>query len=249
MGIDQKLGESLPKDAEFTDETGKQVRFGEMFNGRPILLLPIFYQCKGTCDVQLHALLKALVKMKITYPVGAKFDVVMLGIHPRETWDLAKAKKAEILSVYDLAESTGSWHFLTGTEENILKVTDALGFRYVFDPKLNQVNHPAGSMVLTPDGRVSGYFYGAEFFTKPLEQKLDLAAQNKIGTVEKDIILLGCIRMDPVTGQRTLMIENFLKLAGISTVLILVAWITTMSLKYRVTKVSDPNANPTVTNS
>lgn len=231
MGIDQKLGAQIPLDAQFTDETGKKVTFGQELSSRPTFLLPIFFSCKGVCDLEMHSLLKTLVKMKQTYPVGGKFDVIMLSIHPKETPDLAAAKKAEMMEIYDLKSADPSWHMLTGTEDNIRKVTDSIGFRFDYNKVLDQINHPAGSMAVTPDGRVSSYIYGAEFYTKVLQDKLNLASQNKIGAVEKEIVLLGCIRMDPVTGQRTLMIEAFLRILCILTLTILAGWITFMNVQ------------------
>lgn len=231
MGIDQKLGAQLPLDAEFRDETGKKVRLGDELSSRPTFFLPIFFTCKGVCDLEMHSLLSTLVKMKKTYPVGQKFDVIMFSIHPKETPDLAMAKKAEMMEIYDLKSAEPSWHMLTGSEDNIRKVTDTIGFRFDYNKVLDQINHPAGSMTITPDGRVSSYIYGAEFYTKVLQDKLNLAAENKIGKVETEIVLLGCIRMNPATGQRTLIIEGFLRILCILTLIIVAGWITIMNLQ------------------
>lgn len=232
MGIDQKLGAQLPLDLQFTDDTGKTVTLRDILpTNRPTFFLPVFFTCKGVCDLEMHSLLSTLVKMKKTYPVGGKFDVVMFGIHPKETYDLAAAKKAEMMEIYANKPSESSWHMLVGSEENIRKVTDTLGFRFDYNKELNQINHPTGSMVITPDGRVSSYIYGAEFYTKVLQDKLNLAAENKIGKVETEVVLLGCIRMNPATGQRTLIIEGFLRILCILTLIILVAWISVMNIQ------------------
>ena len=231
MGIDQKLGVQLPLDTEFRDESGKTIHLRDVLSNRPAYLLPIFYTCKGVCDLEMHEFLGTLVKMKKTYPVGGKFDVIMLSIHPTETPDLAAAKKAEMMDIYDLKGSEASWHFLTGTEENIRKVTDTIGFRFDYNRELNQINHPAGSMTITPDGRVSSYIYGAAYYTKVLEDKLDLAAQNKIGKTETQVVLLGCIRMNPATGQRTLIIEGVLRILCIVFLIGVAGWITSMNIQ------------------
>jgi len=236
LGIDQKvgLGQQLPMDAQFADESGKKISFGQVFAGRPVLFLPIFYTCRSFCDVQLHELLETLVKMKASYPVGQKFDVVLFSIHPKETPDLARAKKVELLQVYDLKSSVHSWHCLTGDWANIHKITDTLGYRYDYNPDTDILNHPAGSMVLTPDGHVSSYIYGVEFNTKLLQEKLNLAALDKIGQPERDIVLFGCVRVNPATGRRTLMVERVLIAAGILTVIVMACWIGYMSAKYKV---------------
>ncbi|MBI3721167.1 MAG: SCO family protein [Fimbriimonas ginsengisoli] len=235
MGIDQKLGAQVPMDTQFTDETGKTVRFGDLFAGRPVLLVPMFYQCHGICEVTVEALLKTTAKLKKTSAVGEKFDVILLSIHPKETPEQAMAKKREILEVYERPQSAPSWHCLTGSLESIHQVTDAVGFRYDYKPETDQINHPAGAIILTPRGMVSSYIFGVDYPTIVLEDGFALASREAVGK-KAEPILLGCIMLDPLTGKRTLVIENVLKLAGMLTVLILGLAILKMSLAHRTPK-------------
>jgi protein SCO1/2 len=125
-----------------------------------------------------------------------------------------------------------SWHYVTSNPESIAKVTEALGFRYTYNEATGLINHPAGIMVLTPEGKVSSYIYGQDYPTRVLEDDIKVAAQNKIGR-EAEVVLLGCVRVDSVTGQRTLVIEGVLRLFCIATVISIVASILVMNKKYK----------------
>lgn len=230
IGIDQKLGDQVPLDTPVMDEHGKQIKLGDVLNGRPVVFMPIFYTCKGVCGVELSNMLKSAIKMKKTFAIGDKYDLVVLSINPKETPDLALAKERELQDMYSRPESGPGWHLLTGTSEaNIRKVTDSLGFRYEYKPETDQINHPSGIMILTPQGKISSYIYGADYPTKVLQDSLVLANEGKVGA-KAEVILLGCIMVDPVTGKRTLMVERVLKFAGILTVLILGISILKMSI-------------------
>ncbi len=230
IGIDQKLGDQVPLDVPVIDEHGNHIKLGDVLHGKPVVFMPIFYSCKGVCGVELSNMLKSAIKMKKTFPIGDKYDLVVLSINPKETPDLALAKEKDMQDMYGMPESAGGWHLLTGDgEANIRRVTDALGFRYEYKPETDQINHPSGIMVLTPQGKISSYIYGADYPTKVLQDSLVLANEGKVGA-KAEVILLGCIMVDPVTGKRTVVVEQVLKIAGIMTVLILGLSILKMSL-------------------
>lgn len=232
MSIEQKLGDQVPMDTPVRDESGKTIRFGDVFHGRPVFFMPIFYTCRGVCDLEVHDFLKGAVKMKSTYPIGQKFDLVVLSINPKETPEIALAKEKQMQEVYDLPASAAGWHFLTADYDNIRKITDAVGFHYEYRERDDVINHPAGVMILTPEGRVSSYLYGSEYPTRIVEDGIALAANNKIGR-PAEVILLGCVMVDPVTGKRTLIVKNVIKVAGIATVLALAGAVLKMSLAER----------------
>jgi protein SCO1 len=156
----------------------------------------------------------------------------MVSIHPKETAELARAKERKLVEVYERPGSENGWHLLTGSEESIQRLTQSVGFRYTYDPQKDLVNHPAGLMILTPDGKVSRYFYGADFPTAPLREALLEAAQEKIGP-KAEVVLFGCVMIDPITGKRTLVVKNVLILGGVLTVLGMGTWIGLMSIKSR----------------
>jgi protein SCO1/2 len=234
IGIDQKLGATPPKDVALKDEDGRSIRFGDLLEGRPVILVPIFYRCVTGCAVISENLMKTLTKAtrNEAFVIGRDADVVFLSIHPKETPDLAKLKKNLYLSAYDPTgklESEKSWTFVTGEEASVRRITDAVGFRYTYNESQDRINHPAGVIILTPEGVVSSYILGTQFPTRILENDVALAAKNEIG-VEAESFLFGCIMLDPATGQRRVVIENVVRLAGVFTLLVLIGSIVRMSL-------------------
>ena len=234
IGIDQRLGVEVPKDVSFLNQEGKRVRFGELYAGRPIMLVPIFFACNTGCVAITEGLMKTLTKAtrNETVLVGRDLDVVMLSIHPKETPALARAKGAEFLAKYNHPATNGAWHFLTGKEADIRRITDAVGFRYVYDEAKDRINHPGGIIFLTPEGKVSSYILGTQFPTKLVEADLKIAARNEIGQ-ESESFLFGCVMLDPVTGKRSIVYQNVVRLAGVVTLIVLLLSIVNMARKYR----------------
>ncbi len=243
MKIEQKLGAQVPAEATFRDEMGKQIRFASLVGKRPIVLLPIFFQCRGVCGKEMDNLLKTVAKMEApgkdpdgkelpAWRVGRDFDVVLLSINPRETPELAMNKKVSLLKVMKGDTNQEGYHFLTGNMEEIRKVTNAVGFGFDYDEKDGRINHPSGLMILTASGKVSQYVLGADYPRPLMLQSLALANQDKIGR-EAETVLLGCVMIDPVTGERSLVIKNVVSLVAGLFAIGLFAWIGTMVVKGR----------------
>lgn len=255
MSITQKLGDTVPKDVEFKDESGKTVKFGDLLGKRPVVLIPIFYACRSGCELITDSVLQTLAKANKSdneMVVGRDLDVVLLSIHPKETPDLAKAKKNLILTSVEPPHATEQWktaanegwHLLTGDLESIHKVTDAIGFKYKYDPVKDLINHPTCTVVLTPQGRISSYTIGTDFPTSVVKSELEVAARNEIGEKADQSMMFGCIMLDPVTHRYTLVIENVIRLACVLTLLILGGSITWMSLSSkRDERARNANAN------
>ena len=219
--LDQRMGNQVPLDVDFADENGKAVKLGDCFRSRPVVLLPIFYRCKGVCGLELENLLYAIPKMK--RKVGRDFDVVAISIDPQEGPVLAQGKKASVLASSPSMKGTDNgWHFLTGSLANIQKVTDSLGFFYHFDAATDTVDHPSGVMILTPFGIVSKYILTASFEPATVDKELDAANANTVGVKTNDTFF-GCVHTDPVTGRKSIVIVRFLSIAGAVTVLGLAA--------------------------
>jgi protein SCO1/2 len=241
MGITQKLGETLPKDVEFKDETGKTVRFGDLFSTRPVVLIPMFYACRTGCELITDSVLQTLAKANKTNDemiVGRDLDVIILGIHPKETPELALAKKNLILKSVEpprvtpewKTDAQKGWHLLTGDLESIHKITDAIGFKYSYDPIKDLINHPTCTVILTPQGRISSYTIGTDFPTSVIKSDLEIAARNEVGEKADQTMMFGCIMLDPATHKYTVVVENVLRLAGVLTVIILAFCIIRMSI-------------------
>ena len=228
--IIQRIGNQIPLSTEFKDQDDKAVTVGSLIHHRPVLLLAIFYRCTGVCGVELANLVDTLGKMK-TKKVGRDFDVVVVGIDPVETPDLAKAKLNETLATSPGLKGTDSgWHFLTGSLKNIHAVTNPIGFYYTYDEAQDIVNHPAGLMFVTPSGVVSSYILGARYTPQGLTDDIEIAAKGQLGIKSADIFF-GCIHIDPLTGKRSIVIQNVISVAVVITVLVLLVSVLTLSGK------------------
>jgi len=159
--------------------------------------------------------------------IGDQFDVITLSFDSRDTPALAAAKKSDFVSKYSRPGAEKGWHFLTGDETAIQRLTEAVGFRYNYESKNDRFGHATGIMLLTPDGKIARYFYGIEFSPRDLRLGLIEASAKKIAS-PIDQLLLFCYHYDPVTGKYSLLVTNIVRLAGIATVLALVAFIAVM---------------------
>lgn len=235
-GIDQKLGDQLPMDLEFQDETGKTVKLGDLFQGRPVVFHPVWYGCTGTCQLSSEGLIKSLAAMKYDFP-GESFDIVTFTIKPTETVKMAAERKKLVFSIYKRPEAEKGWHFLTGSMNSITKLTTALGFRYTYNPELDQINHPSGIMVATEDGKISKYLYGTEYNAKFMLRTLEAAGDKQIQTPAEPI-LLGCFQFDPASGKYRLVLWRAVQVGGVLTVILLATSIAVMSIRHRTPRVS-----------
>ena len=222
VGIDQKLNEQLPLDLVFHDENGKDVKLGEYFGKKPVLLSLVYYQCPMLCNQVLNGMVTAFKVM--AFKPGEEFEVVTVSFDPRETPELAAAKKktyVDYLPEPKRSAAASGWHFLTGDEASIKRITDAVGFRYHFDEATNQFAHASGVFVTTPQGKLARYFYGIEYAPRDLRFGLIEAAENKIGS-PVDQLLLYCFHYDPATGKYGAAIMNLMRLGGVVTVIAIV---------------------------
>jgi protein SCO1 len=216
VGIEQRLDAQVPPDLTFRDETGAAVKLRDYFGHKPLILNLVYYNCTMLCGEALAGLASAMRLVK--FDVGNEFDVVTVSFDPRETSEMAAAKKKDYVARYGRPNAAAGWHFLTGQPDSINALTKAVGFQYQYDAKTNQYAHATAIMVLTPQGRISRYFYGVDFPPKDLRMGLVEASQGKIGNAV-DAILLYCYHYDPETGKYGAMVANILRLAAATTIL------------------------------
>jgi protein SCO1/2 len=216
VGFDQRLGEPVPLDLAFRDEAGHPVQLGDYVDGKPVILTLNYFHCPNFCTLVLDGLAKSLEEADLK--MGSDFTVVTVSIDPRETPELAAAQKDLLLRHYSGLGIEDNWHFLTGDAPAIERLTQAVGFRYAYDALQDEYAHPAGLVILTSDGKIARYLYGAGFLTRDLRLALVEASQNRIGTLT-DQVLLRCYRYDPATGRYSLMALNIVRLGSLITTL------------------------------
>ena len=195
VGLDQRLNQQVPLNLMFNDETGQPVQLQKYFGQKPVILIMVYYQCPMLCTQVLTGFTGAMNGI-VRFNIGREFDVVTVSIDPRDTAeDAARAKKTYIQR-YRRAGAEQGWHFLTGKKDQIDALAQAVGFRYAWDPKIQQYAHASGIMLLTPDGRVSQYYYGIEYAPRDIQLGLIEASKGKIGNVV-DQVLLYCYHYEP----------------------------------------------------
>ncbi|MDD5543168.1 MAG: SCO family protein [Acidobacteriia bacterium] len=216
IGIDQRLNEAVPLDLKFRDESGKEVQLGDYFGNKPVLLSLVYYDCPMLCTEVLNGMLHTM--RNLTFTIGKEFEVVTVSFDPKDTPAMAEARKKMYAGLYGRPGAEAGWHFLTGSQDSINRLTQSVGFRYAYDPQTGQFNHATAIMVLTPQGRISKYFYGITYLPRDVRLGLVDASNHRIGT-PVDAILLFCCQYDPLTGKYGLVISRVIDLACGATVL------------------------------
>jgi protein SCO1/2 len=241
VAFHQKLNEQIPLGLTFQDENGKKIQLKEYFGKKPVILALVYYECPMLCTLVLNGLVKSL--RVVTFNPGQEFDIVTVSFNPKETPELARVKKEEYLKTYSRPNASEGWHFLTGDESTIQKLTESVGFQYVYDAKLGQYAHASGIIVLTPEGKTARYFYGVEYSPRDLRLALVEASNGKIGSPIDQLILL-CYHYDPLTGKYGLTIMKTIRVAGVITVLALGNFIFFMMKRDRRKKQNLNNRQP-----
>jgi len=219
VGIDQHLNAQVPLDLAFTDENGRPVQLRQYFGQKPVVVTMVYYQCPMLCSQVLNGLAGTLNGIT-RFNVGRDFNVITVSFDPRDTPDAAAASKKKFLSRYRREGSDQGWHFLTGRKDQIEALAQALGFRYAWDPEIQQFAHASGIMLLTPGGRVAQYYYGIEYAPRDLQYGIIEASRGKIGNIVDQMILY-CYQYDPAKGKYGAVIFRILKISALATVLVL----------------------------
>ena len=215
VGIDQKIGQQLPLDLVFRDENGQDVKLGQFFGSRPVVLALAYYECPMLCTQVLNGMTGAL--KTLSFDAGKDFDVVVVSIDPKDNFRLAANKKQSYVTHYGRPETAGGWHFLTGSEASIKPLAEAIGFRYAYDANIKQYAHGAAIYVATPSGVVARYLLGIDFAPRDLRLSIVEASNNKLGTITDKVLLL-CYHYDPSVGKYGVAILNAVRIGFVTTV-------------------------------
>ena len=228
IGFDQNLDRRVPLDVPFRDESGRTIRLGDYFGSRPVVMVFAYYDCPMLCTQVINGLSTALNILSLA--PGKDFEIVTVSFNPHDTPATASAKKAMYLERYRRDGAAQAWHFLSGDQPSIDRLTKAAGFRYVWDAETKQFAHPTGIIVLTPDGRLARYLFGIEYGPRDLRYALVEASAGSVGNAV-DALLLYCYHYDPMTGRYGFVVMRAVRIAGAATVLALVSFIVVMVRK------------------
>ncbi|PWN07342.1 SCO family protein [Rhodohalobacter mucosus] len=226
IGVDEKLGDTIPLDLRFADSNGDSVRLGDLIqSGKPLLLNPLYYECPSLCSLVLDRVFSAVEDMAWT--PGEDYTIISFSIDPDEGPALAKETRDTYLGDLNRQGAEEGWHFLTGREDQIRQLTDAIGFRYKKDERTQEYVHLASVMMISPEGVITRYLYGTNFNEFDFRNGLYEAADGKIGT-PVDQIVLYCFTYDPSSQSYVPVAMNIMKLGGLATVIILGIFLTVL---------------------
>ena len=225
IGFDQHIDARIPLDVPFRDESGRTVAIGDYFGKRPVVLLFAYFDCPMLCTQVINGLSSALGVLSLD--PGRDFEILTVSFNPHDTPESARAKKAIYIERYKHDGASAAWHFLTGDQPAIDRLTKAAGFKYAWDADTKQYAHPTGVMVLTPDGRLARYLFGIEYGPRDLRYAIVEASAGRVGSAV-DSLLLYCYHYDPETGRYGLAIMRTIRIAAAGTVLLLAGFIVVM---------------------
>ena len=230
VGLDQKLGDSIPLDLVFKDEAGKDVRLSQYFGKRPVVLSLVYFNCPMLCGMTTDGLVRSVRALR--FEPGTDYEILSVSFDPKETPEMASEKKRTVMAQYGRKSGPGGWHFLTGDAASIAALTKAVGFRYVWDAEQKQFAHATGVTLLTPQGRIARVFFGIEYPAKDLRLALVEASEEKIGNVVDQLLLL-CYHYDPKAGRYTAAVRNLMRGGAALTLVTLVGFVTIMLRRER----------------
>jgi len=216
VGFDPQLNAQIPLDLAFTDEMGQPVQLKQYFGKKPVVLAFVYFTCPMLCN-QVEQSLVGTLKM-ISFNPGTEYEVVFLSFDPRDTPEEALRKKHEALSRFGRPATEAGWHFLTGSPEAIDAAAKAADFRYSYDAKTKLFGHASGILLLTPDGRISRYFFGVEYPASNIRLGLVDASAGKSGT-PVDHLLLFCYQYDPTKARYSATVLTVIRMGGVVTLL------------------------------
>lgn len=218
IGFEQKLDEPIPMDAQFTDYAGDSVQLGDYFDERPVIIVPVYYNCPMLCGLIINGLLESLAE--VPFVAGTDFEIVVFSFDPDETEELAKANRLVFLERYGRENAGSGVHFLVGEEDQITRVTEAVGFQYEWVPEMDDFAHASGLVVATPEGRISRYYFGISYPPRDVRLGLVEASENRIAS-PVDRLLLFCYQYDPSSGEYGLLVHRVVNTAAVTTASVL----------------------------
>lgn len=226
VGIEPHTGEKLPLDAVFRDHDGNPVVLGDFCGERPIVLCLVYFDCPMLCKLAADGLVRTVAGLPET--VGKDFDVMLVSFNPEDTPARATAARQQALDNYARNGTEPGWHFLTGPPESIAALTEAIGFRYVWDDASKQFAHASGLTIISPSGVITEYLDGVQFSPRDLVAAVNRSRQNQISKTPPTSFVR-CYLYDPTTGKFGAAVQWTVRVLGLLTVVVLGALIVRLS--------------------
>ena len=215
VGITERLGETIPTDISFLDESGDVVTFASLVGeGQPVILNFVYHTCPMLCSILLDQMVKGL--KDVDRMPGQDFQIITVSMAAYETTELAQQQKERYLAMLDRPGAEEGWHFLTGDESSIAALANAVGFGFKWVEETSEFAHPAALIFLTSDGTITRYLHGMDYRGSDLDKALIEAARGEVASVV-DRIILYCYQFDPDSNSYVVHATNIMKLGGLLT--------------------------------
>jgi protein SCO1/2 len=220
VGVEEHLGDRIPLDLTFATSEGDSTTLQALLEAddKPVLLNPVYYECPMLCSMVIDAVYAGVNDLKWT--PGKEYNIITFSIDPEEDYRLAASTKDSMITRFNRAGASDGWYFLTGKEEAIRELTEAIGFKYKKVNETGQYAHSASIMFLSPDGVLTRYLYGIKFDEFSLRNALYEAADGEIGSTV-DQVLLYCYQYDPDSQSYIPVAWRIMQLGGFATALVL----------------------------
>ncbi|MGD9899706.1 MAG: SCO family protein [Calditrichaceae bacterium] len=220
IDVSEYLGETIPLNLKFTDDHGNRRDLNEFFHqGKPVVMILAYYNCPMLCTLVLNGVSQTVSEMD--WIPGKQYELLTVSIDPKETAELAAAKKKTHLDFIQKDEAQNGWTFFVGEQPQIDSLANALGFEYYYVEERDEFAHPAVVFVLTPEGEISRYLYGIEYRASDLRLALLEASEGRIGSTI-DRLILYCYHYDPSSKGYVIFAGNVMRLGGAITLLIMI---------------------------
>jgi protein SCO1/2 len=233
VGIEEKIGQTIPLDLTFNDEKGQPVHLSELIT-KPTILTLVYYQCTGLCSPLMNGVSKLVDKLDLQ--PGKDYNIVTISFNPSENYLMAADKKKNYLDYMKKVIPPSSWRFLTGDSINISRITDAVGFRY--EKRDKDYLHATALIAVSPQGKIARYLYGTDFLPMDVKLALNEASEGKTGPSISKLVSL-CFSYDP-GGRRYVL--DITRIAGGGILLLLFVFLTFLVVKMKKSKGTVKNA-------
>lgn len=222
IGIDEKIGNTLPLNVEFVDDKGFIVSLKDVIH-KPTILNFVYYRCPGICSPILTELTSVVNKMEMV--PGKDYQIVTISFNSSEKSDLAAAKKQSYFGLLKKNVPDSAWRFMTGDSASIYTLTNAAGF--MFKRNGNDFIHAGALIILSPEGKIARYLYGTQFLPFDVNMALVEASEGRTGPTIARILQM-CYSYNP--DGRTY-VFNVTRVAGAGILLFAVVFVIIITIK------------------
>jgi len=203
IGIVEHLGETIPLDVWFLNENSDTVTLKQLID-KPTIMLFVYFDCPNLCSPLMDGVSDMVSKLDMT--LGKDYQIITISFNTKDTPEKAREKKVNFVQKIS-KENQQYWIYLTGVQENINTITDALGFKY----KAQGLDfaHASAIMVLSPQGKITRYLYGLSFL--PFDVKMAIVeAQKGLARPTINKVLEYCFAYNPGSKTYTLQITRII---------------------------------------